>query len=148
MEVKNCQMPNKIATDRNSKRAIKELGKLIVKCRENKLSQSKLAEKVGLPRSNMKYIEDGINAPTAQVYEKLVEVLSPDKKTQIKMDNLYMTIRKVPPPGICKTIIGNEKLVDALRLLDNCNLTDEQTTALAGLIESFSKDNLRSNCDE
>ena len=61
-------MPNIVAVDQQSKGNIKVLGQLIRDCRGT-LSQSKLAKKVGLPRSNMKYIEDGVNAPTAEVYE-------------------------------------------------------------------------------
>lgn len=53
-------MPNIVAVDQQSKGNIKELGQLIRDCRGT-LSQSKLAKKVGLPRSNMKYIEDGVN---------------------------------------------------------------------------------------
>lgn len=85
-------MPNIVAVDQQSKGNIKELGQLIRDCRGT-LSQSKLAKKVGLPRSNMKYIEDGVNAPTAEVYEKLIDTLKPDPEIHAKMDALYMAIR-------------------------------------------------------
>ena len=75
-------MPNIVAVDQQSKGNIKELGQLIRDCRGT-LSQSKLAKKVGLPRSNMKYIEDGVNAPTAEVYEKLIDTLKPDPETYL-----------------------------------------------------------------
>ena len=55
--------------------AKKELGKLISKSRENIMSQRKLARGINIPPSNMKYIEDGVNAPTADVYEKILEIL-------------------------------------------------------------------------
>ena len=48
-------------------RAKKKLGTLIAKCRGKNMSQRRLAEAVDLPPSNMKYIEDGINCPTANV---------------------------------------------------------------------------------
>lgn len=49
-------MPNKVAVDQQAKGMIIELGLLIRDCRGT-LSQSQLAKRVGLPRSNMKYIE-------------------------------------------------------------------------------------------
>ena len=67
-------MPNKVAVDQQAKGMIIELGLLIRDCRGT-LSQSQLAKRVGLPRSNMKYIEDGVNAPTAEVYDKLIKEL-------------------------------------------------------------------------
>ena len=62
-------MPPKVASDKASERAKQNLGALIVRCRGT-LSQSQLAKRIGLPRSNMKYIEDGVNAPTAEVYDE------------------------------------------------------------------------------
>jgi hypothetical protein len=44
-------------------KAKSKLGIEIAKSR-GKLSQRKLAQAVGLPPSNMKYIEDGVNAPS------------------------------------------------------------------------------------
>ena len=132
-------MPNKVAVDQQAKENITELGKLICNCRGT-LSQSQLAKRVGLPRSNMKYIEDGVNAPTADVYEKLIKELKPDLQTQRRMDRLYMAIRKVPPPDVCRTIIKNEKLMDAIRKLEECDLTPEQNKAISNLFASFSKE--------
>ena len=108
-------MPNKVAVDQRAKDMIIELGLLIRDCRGT-LSQSQLAKRVGLPRSNMKYIEDGVNAPTADVYDKLIKELKPDLQTHHHMDHLYMAIRKVPPPDVCRTITQNKDLVDAMRL--------------------------------
>ena len=99
-------MPNKVAVDQQAKGMIIELGLLIRDCRGT-LSQSQLAKRVGLPRSNMKYIEDGVNAPTAEVYDKLIKELKPDLHTHRRMDHLYMAIRKVPPPDVCRTITQN-----------------------------------------
>ena len=116
-------MPNIVAVDQQSKGNIKELGQLIRDCRGT-LSQSKLAKKVGLPRSNMKYIEDGVNAPTAEVYEKLIDTLKPDPETHAKMDALYMAIRRIPPP-------------DAMRKMGDRDLTLEQVKSVDALFASF-----------
>lgn len=129
-------MPPKVAADKASERAKQNLGALIVRCRGT-LSQSQLAKRVGLPRSNMKYIEDGINAPTAEVYEKLMKELKPDLQTQRRMDRLYMAIRKVPPPDICRTITQNKDLVDAMRKLEGCHLTPDQIKSVSALFASF-----------
>lgn len=129
-------MPNKVAVDQQAKDMIIELGLLIRDCRGT-LSQSQLAKRVGLPRSNMKYIEDGVNAPTAKVYEKLIKELKPDLQTRRRMDHLYMAIRKVPPPDICRTITQNKGLVDAIRKLEDCNLTPNQIESVAALFASF-----------
>ena len=129
-------MPNKVAVDQQAKGMIIELGLLIRDCRGT-LSQSQLAKGVGLPRSNMKYIEDGVNAPTAEVYDKLIKELKPDLQTRQRMDRLYMAIRKVPPPDICRTITQNKDLVDAMRKLEGCNLTSDQIESVAALFASF-----------
>ena len=122
-------MPNKVAVDQQAKGMIIELGLLIRDCRGT-LSQSQLAKRVGLPRSNMKYIEDGVNAPTAEVYDKLIKELKPDLQTRQRMDRLYMAIRKVP-------ITQNKDLVDAMRKLEGCNLTPSQIESVAALFASF-----------
>ena len=129
-------MPNKVAIDQRAKEMIAELGLLIRDCRGT-LSQSQLAKRVGLPRSNMKYIEDGVNAPTAEVYDKLIKELKPDMQTRQRMDRLYMAIRKVPPPDVCRTITQNKDLVDAMRKLEGCNLTPDQIKSVADLFASF-----------
>ena len=129
-------MPNKVAVDQQAKGMIIELGLLIRDCRGT-LSQSQLAKRVGLPRSNMKYIEDGVNAPTAEVYDKLIKELKPDLQARQRMDRLYMAIRKVPPPDICRTITQNKDLVDAMRKLEGCNLTPDQIKSVTALFASF-----------
>ena len=110
-------MPNIVAVDQQTREKIKELGQIIRDCRGT-LSQSQLAKRVGLPRSNMKYIEDGVNAPTAEVYDRLIKELKPDLQMRQCMDCLYMAIRKVPPPDVCRTITQNMDLVDAMRKLE------------------------------
>ena len=129
-------MPNKVAIDQRTKRMIAELG-LLIRDRRGTLSQSQLAKRVGLPRSNMKYIEDGVNAPTAEVYDKLIKELKPDLQARQRMDRLYMAIRKVPPPDICRTITQNKDLVDAMRKLEGCNLTSDQIKIVTDLFASF-----------
>lgn len=129
-------MPNKVAVDQRVKDMIIELGSLIRDCRGT-LSQSQLAKRVDLPRSNMKYIEDGVNAPTAEVYDKLIKELKPDIQTRCHMDGLYMAIRKVPPPDVCRTITQNKGLVDAMRKLEGYNLTSDQIESVATLFASF-----------
>lgn len=129
-------MPNIVAVDQQAKDMIIELGVLIRDCR-GMTSQSQLAKRVGLPRSNMKYIEDGVNAPTAEVYDKLIKELKPDWQTRRHMDRLYMAIRKVPPPDVCRTITKNKDLVDAMRKLEGCNLTHDQIESVAALFASF-----------
>ena len=129
-------MPNKVAIDQQAREMIIELGLLIRDCRGT-LSQSQLAKRVGLPRSNMKYIEDGVNAPTAEVYDKLIKELKPDLQTRQHMDRLYMAIRKVPPPDVYRTITQNKDLVDAIRKLEGCNLSPDQIKSVADLFASF-----------
>ena len=131
-------MPNKVAIDQRAKDMIIELGLLIRDCRGT-LSQSQLAKRVGLPRSNMKYIEDGVNAPTAEVYDKLIKELKPDMQTRQRMDRLYMAIRKVPPPDVCRTITQNKDLVDAMRKLEGCNLTPDQIKVLLPCLHLFKR---------
>lgn len=131
-----ADLPNKVAVDQRVKDMIIELGSLIRDCRGT-LSQSQLAKRVDLPRSNMKYIEDGVNAPTAEVYDKLIKELKPDIQTRCHMDGLYMAIRKVPPPDVCRTITQNKGLVDAMRKLEGYNLTSDQIESVATLFASF-----------
>ena len=57
--------------------------------------------------------------------------------THRRMDHLYMAIRKVPPPDICRTITQNKDLVDAIRKLEGCNLTPDQIESVAALFASF-----------
>lgn len=97
-----------------------ELGQLIKSNREAKgYSQRELAREIKLANSNLKYIEDGINAPSPEVYKKIILLLKPDDKDRGRMDNLYSQIRGTPPPDICEFMIENVYLYDVLRSLDN-----------------------------
>ena len=115
-----------------------KLGKLIKECRDKKSLRS-VADAVGLPPSNLKYIEDGVNAPSPETYTKLISELSPQASMHKKMDRAYMAIRSTPPPDVCKIVITNEGLNDSLRILEGCSLTTQQFQELNELLRSFSK---------
>lgn len=94
----------------------KELGSLIKSVRKrNGLSQRALARKINIPNSNLKYIEDGVNAPSPPVYEKIIENLEFYEQEQEKLDFLYSTIRGTPPPDICNFVAENKGLYKAIR---------------------------------
>ncbi|MBO5285368.1 MAG: helix-turn-helix transcriptional regulator [Clostridia bacterium] len=95
-------------------------GKLIFNLRVSKsLSLRKLAKAIGLPASNLSYIENGINFPTAEIYDKIINTLQPEKGVREKLDNLYGKIRKVPPPDICEILLSNPTLYKKIRLSKN-----------------------------
>ena len=93
-----------------------ELGKLIKSNREAKGdSQRGLAKAIDLPNSNLKYIEDGINAPSPEVYKSIILRLNPNDKERGRMDYLYSQIRGTPPPDICEFMIENNEVFNAIR---------------------------------
>lgn len=106
--------------DKTVEAAKKKLGKIISKCR-GKTSQRSLAKSVGLPPSNMKYIEDGINAPTAETYTSIIQNINPDKKTHDEMDRLYSVIRGAPPPDVCNIVLNQKGMNDTLRKQQRLN---------------------------
>ena len=116
----------------------KELGKLIKECREKKSLRS-VADAVGIPPSNLKYIEDGVNAPSPETYANLISELSPQAPMRKKMDRAYMAIRSAPPPDVCEVIKSNEALNDSIRMLQNHKLTPQQFQELNALLRSFSE---------
>ena len=126
--------------DKSTEVAKKQLGKRIAECR-SEMSQRKLAGAVGLPPSNMKYIEDGVNAPSPEIYNKIIGILKPESKKRKEMDRLYMFIRKVPPPDVCKTMIENEAINEVMRMIDGQILTDTQIGAMKLLVSSFTHNN-------
>ena len=92
------------------------LGSIIRILRESKdISLRALAEHVGLSPSNMTYIEKGVNAPTGDVYLKIVDKLRPDGDTLAKMEGLYMKIRNLPPPDVCEILMANPDLIEKIR---------------------------------
>ena len=123
---------------RSIKTAKANLGKSINKLREQKgYSLRELARAVDLPPSNMKYIEDGVNAPSHEKYLSIIRYLSPDKKARDKIDSLYSTIRGTPPPDICEFMCNNMGLNDAIRIIEGHQLTSEQITQIEQLFISF-----------
>jgi DNA-binding XRE family transcriptional regulator len=125
-------------------KAKKRLGAEIAKNR-GELSQRKLAQAVGLPPSNMKYIEDGVNAPSHDIYAKIIGVLTPPPKQRAIMDKLYTTIRKSPPPDVCETINSNQELFDVFRLINSQKLIKEQITRAKELFQAFADENKGEN---
>jgi transcriptional regulator with XRE-family HTH domain len=121
-----------------------KLGTEIAKSR-GKLSQRKLAQAVGLHPSNMKYIEDGVNAPSHDVYAKIIEELKPPPRQRAVMDKLYTTIRKTPPPDVCETINSNQELFDVFRLINSQKLSKEQITRAKELFKTFAYENKGEN---
>lgn len=130
-----------LAESAEIKKAKVQLGKKIKQLRESKkpvISQRKLAPLVGLSSSsNLKYIEDGVNAPTAEVYDAIIQVLAPKSKQRAEMDRLYTIIRGIPPPDVCNIICRNQDMNDALRILEDHELTDQQIASLKALLTSF-----------
>lgn len=137
-------MGNKILEDNVIKEAKKELGTKIAECRkefEVPLSMRKLAEVIEISPSNLKYIEDGVNAPSHDVYARIIKVLKPPPDIHSKMDKLYTIIRKSPPPDICNTINNNQDLFDIIRIFSDQILTTEQISKAKILFETFANEN-------
>lgn len=130
-------MSKRTPEDKSIARAKVNLGKAISKCRSNQKTQRQLALAIGLPPSNLKYIEDGVNAPTAEVYSRLINELKPTVEMRNRMDRLYMTIRKTPPPDVSAVVVTNPCLVDMLRGLAGKQITKEQIAQMNALISSF-----------
>lgn len=130
-------------TENEDKKQLKvELGKLIKSNREAKdYSQRGLAKVIDLPNSNLKYIEDGINALSPEVYKNIILQLNPNDKDRDKMDYLYSQIRGTPPPDICEFMIENDEVFNAIRK-NKYKLTRTQTGQLNKLLESFAEENL------
>ena len=101
------------------------------------VSLRKMEDAVGIPASNIKYIEDGVNAPSPEVYEAIVRELNPTDEERKELDRLYSLIRGTPPPDICKIICANQGLNNSLRALKNQTLTDEQIAEVTALLTSF-----------
>lgn len=121
-------------------KAKKKLGTLIAKCRGSDISQRKLAAEVGLSPSNMKYIEDGINSPTADVYSRIIAVLKPSKKKRTELDQAYMIIRNTPPPDVCDRVKKDPHLMNVIRAMDDALLTESQAQQIMALLSSFTSE--------
>ena len=101
------------------------------------VSLRKMEDAVGIPASNIKYIEDGVNAPSPEAYEAIIKELNPTDEERKELDRLYSLIRGTPPPDVCKIICANDGLNNALRVLDGQTLTDEQIAEVTALLTSF-----------
>jgi transcriptional regulator with XRE-family HTH domain len=127
-------------------KAKQQLGKKIKNLRESQketLSLRKLAGLVNLPPSNMKYIEDGVNAPTAEVYDAIIRNLKPKDKLHAEMDSLYTIIRGTPPPDVCDIVRKNTGMNDALRIVKDQELSAQQLASLKALLTSFKTETVR-----
>lgn len=127
-------------------KAKEKLGKKIKRLRESKensMSLRKLSTSVGLPPSNMKYIEDGVNAPTAEIYDTIIQILKPNTKLHNEMDKLYTIIRGTPPPDICNIVCKNDGMNDVLRIIQNKELNAHQMDELRKLLTSFNTEPAR-----
>jgi len=102
------------------------------------ISQRKLASAVQIPPSNMKYIEDGVNAPSPRVYEAIVQYLKPEAAQLEHLDRLYSDVRETPPPDVCRIVCGSVGMYDALRVLQDKQLGQSQIARLKELLYSFS----------
>ena len=128
------------AVDKTIEKHKKKLGKKIRELR-GKISQRELAKQINLSNSNLKYIEDGVNAPTHEIYAAIIKVLSPGPKEQKEMDRLFSLIRKTPPPDVCNIINETEGMNEAIRIIDGVPLSNEQLEKVKVLFMSFKEDN-------
>lgn len=133
---------------KNFDKQIKEkisLGELISKLRqEKKVSLRRFAETIGLPPSNLSYIEKGINVPSAEIYQRIVDKLEPSEQEHKKLDELYIIIRNVPPPDVCGVLAQNIELGEKIKLLSNIQLTSTQLESIEKLFLKFN--NYDNNC--
>ena len=127
---------SKDSDTRDGKNQKIELGILLKECRGER-SLRNVAAAVGLSPSNLKYIEDGVNAPSPEIYIKLMHELEPKGKVKKDIEHAYMIIRQAPPPDVCKVITNNENLNDSLRVLEGYTLTQRQLKELDALLNSF-----------
>jgi len=112
------------------------LGRMIIQCRCG-MSQRKLAKAIGIPPSNLTYIENGVNVPSPDVYAKIIKVLNPTIEEHMEMDKLYSTIRNVPPPDVCEVILNHDGLGNTLKLLTGKTLTKQDIKRIETLFCSF-----------
>lgn len=139
-------MKKSVAESAEIIKAKQQLGEKIKKLRESKketISLRKLASLVNLPPSNMKYIEDGVNAPTAEVYDAIIRNLKPKDKLHAEMDRLYTIIRGTPPPDVCDIVRKNNGMNDALRIVKDQELSAQQIASLKALLTSFKTETVR-----
>ncbi len=116
----------------------RSLGDLICRLRKAKdLSLRQFAKAIGLPPSNVTYIEKGVNVPSPEVYSNIIKVLIPPDKEHQKMDMYYCSIRNIPPPDVCEILLNTPELRDKLRLLENVQLSSNQLELIGALFATF-----------
>ena len=125
--------------DKSIEQCKKKLGKKISKLRGG-MSQRELARRIDLPNSNLKYIEDGVNAPTHEVYANIIKILNPKPKDRHEMDDLFSFIRKTPPPDVCNIINENKGITEIIRIIEGMTLNDEQLKKAKMLFVSFEQE--------
>ena len=113
-----------------------QLGAMLALCR-GKRSLREIARAIEIPASNLSYIEKGINAPSPEVYEKIILELAPSKEKRQEMDALYSCIRDLPPPDVCEILITNNELNNSLRLLGNKQISKDMLIQINKLFASF-----------
>lgn len=113
-----------------------QLGAMIALCR-GKRSLREIARAIEIPASNLSYIEKGVNAPSPEVYDKIILELSPSDTKRQEMDVLYSCIRDVPPPDVCEILITNKGLNNSLRLLGNKHISNDMLVQINKLFASL-----------
>lgn len=116
----------------------KALGQIISHLRKDKsMSLRKFAEAIEIPPSNVTYIENGINAPTAEVYKRMISILAPTSVELSKMDQLYADIRNTPPPDVCEILLQNKELGEKIKMLYDMRLSSDQIKRIGELFVTF-----------
>ena len=113
-----------------------KLGAMIALCR-GKRSLREIARAIEIPASNLSYIEKGINAPSPEVYEKIILELVPSDKKRQEMDVLYSYIRDLPPPDVCEILVTNNGLNNSLRLLGDKHISNDMLIQINKLFASL-----------
>ncbi len=113
-----------------------QLGAMLTFCR-GKRSLREIARAIGIPASNLSYIEKGVNAPSPEVYEKIIAELKPFEKEQQEMDILYSHIRGLPPPDVCEILVSNNELNKSLRLLGDKRISKDMLVQINKLFASL-----------
>lgn len=114
------------------------LGKMISRLRQSQnLSLRKFAKLISVPPSNLTYIEKGVNAPSPEIYSRIVNILTPNAQEHQEMDKYYCKIRNIPPPDVCEILLNTPELREKLRLLNNVQLSSNQLDSIGTLFSTF-----------
>lgn len=118
--------------------AKQSLGNMISRLRLSKnMSLRQFARAINIPPSNVTYIEKGVNAPSPEIYSKIVGALSPNMQERQEMDMYYCKVRKIPPPDVCEILLRTPELREKLRLLGDINLSPNQLESIGTLFSTF-----------